>query len=70
MQNSVSPQLRKAGETITRIGKEIEDSQVEDGDPPFRVTRKQYAALSTSAKAVERCLTSLSTADDAAADNH
>ena len=34
MLKSISPQLRKAGKQLADLGKEIEDSQVEDGDPP------------------------------------
>lgn len=40
-----SADLRKAGQIIADIGKAIEDSQVEDGDPPFPVSKKQFHEL-------------------------
>ena len=45
MLNPVSPVLRKAGENLTQLAKEIEDSQVEDGDPPFLVFNSRIIML-------------------------
>ena len=45
MMTSISPQLRKAGKALADLGKEIEDSQVEDGDPPFKISKKQAVEL-------------------------
>ena len=50
---TVSPQLRKAGEIIARIGKEIEATGVEDGDPPFRITHKQAKAVRDAVEKVQ-----------------
>jgi hypothetical protein len=44
----MSPELRKAGSEIARIGKEIEDSQIEDGDPPFVIGHKNYKDLTAA----------------------
>lgn len=61
---NVSVLLRTAGKTIADIGKNIEDSQVEDGDPPFAIPGKELLALGKAAKAVEKAMESLEPADD------
>jgi len=45
MLDSISPELRKIGEVCLDLGKKIEASQVEDGDPPFAVTRDELLLL-------------------------
>ena len=58
---TISPQLRKAGETIAKIGKEIEDSSIEDGDPPFRVTVRQLSTLVDSIEEVKKAMRHMTT---------
>ena len=62
---SLSGKLRRAGERLAAIGKEIEDSQVEDGDPPFRVTWKQSHDLHAIADLIDLSQKSLTTKGEA-----
>ena len=61
----LSAQLRNAGDRLAAIGKDIQDSQVEDGDPPFRVTAKQYTCLEGIAGLIHRLQKSLTTKGEA-----
>ena len=45
MLDAVSARLREAGKTLIGLGKQIEATQVEDGDPPFRITHLQHEML-------------------------
>ena len=56
--------LRKAADEIGKIGKEIEDSQVEDGDPPYRVTHRQMNVLKTSIGKCQKAVKHLTTAGE------
>lgn len=47
---SLSGQLRQLGQRISDIGQRLEDSQVEDGDPPFEIPRADLAAMSEASK--------------------
>ena len=42
---SVSATLRNAGAIIAKIGKEIEDLQIEDGDPPYAILPSDLGTL-------------------------
>ena len=55
----ISAQLRSAGSALEIIGKAIEDSQVEDGDPPFQITQKQGDNLKYIASMLHRVQKSL-----------
>jgi hypothetical protein len=44
-QMALSAFLRRDGELLSKLGKEIEDSQVEDGDPPYEITLEQHRVL-------------------------
>jgi hypothetical protein len=46
MSQPASALLRKAGKELSAIGQQIEDSQVEDGDPPYEIDQKLYVRLS------------------------
>ena len=46
---SISAELRDAGNIIAEIGKLIEESQVEDGDPPFAIGQDAHHKLMTAA---------------------
>ena len=59
----ISTLLRISGKTIADIGKNIEDSQVEDGDPPFQIPGKELLALGKAIKAVEKAMKSLEPED-------
>jgi hypothetical protein len=61
----ISAKLRIAGERLAAIGKQIEDSQIEDGDPPFRVTVEQYTALEGIAALIHRLQKNLTTKGEA-----
>jgi hypothetical protein len=65
MLTSVSPELRKYGKILADIGKDIEDRQVEDGDPPFRVTHKQYKELAAAREHLEKIILSVTTEGEA-----
>jgi hypothetical protein len=41
----ISSELRKIGEVCIDLGKKIEASQVEDGDPPFAVNHDEFLLL-------------------------
>ena len=62
-----SAMLRNAGAAINSVGQAIEDSQVEDGDPPYRITHAQNDLLDAAiAKCQEarKLLTTDGEADD------
>ena len=61
MLKSISPQLRKAGKQLADLGKEIEDSQVEDGDPPFNISYKQMRELTAVATELGKIIKSVTT---------
>jgi DNA-binding transcriptional MerR regulator len=61
-QSPISAQLRSAGKSLAAIGKAIEDSQVEDGDPPFTVSNEDYEAMKYIASMLHRVQKSLTTA--------
>ena len=48
----VSARLHNAGFVISRIAKLVEDSQVEDGDPPFEIEAAEYRKLSAAGQDV------------------
>jgi hypothetical protein len=51
---AVSAIIRAAGQTIERIGKEIEASQIEDGDPPYLIPKASLHALQNAVSDVQR----------------
>jgi hypothetical protein len=61
MNTPLSARLRKAGQTIAKIGKEIEDSQIEDGDPPFTISNEQFHGLSEATAEASATLRHLTT---------
>jgi hypothetical protein len=46
MLTSVSPELRKIGQVCMDLAAIIENSQIEDGDPPFAVNHDAFLLLS------------------------
>lgn len=59
--NPMSPELRKAGEELIEVGLAIEASQVEDGDPPYRIVRADYEKLLQAMARVNAALRSVAT---------
>jgi hypothetical protein len=57
---ALSAILRVSGETLSRIGRAIERSQIEDGDPPYRIPALSHQDLVEAIESAAGCLKQLS----------
>ena len=52
MKRAVSAILLENGKVIASIGQAVEDSQIEDGDPPYRISPNHYHRLTKAVREI------------------